>query len=304
MGRFCSATVVQFLSAHDTGGIGNEEMFSQPATADALTGLILRSRGVKFRDAVDAVLEGKKAPKTEEPRYGGVWNRLLVTALDRLRRRVPPRLLGSAIFALINDPGHYPNCLVVVKRHRPQARMHAADDARVLGHDYVYRTILERPAPSCSVIAPSLEVLFFGKDQLPSRSEVTTRHFVGLQVETEREVYEVLLGTMRPAPVQLNDATLDFVGRILDVVFIDFEKFHHVQSTARFETATEPGRGSADDLQVWLIAQLLDTIYPGSLCEVIETPQASGGARALASSTSEPWEPSRWDPPTSLEMLS
>ena len=97
--------------------IGNEEEFSLPATADALTVLFLRSKGVKFRESVDAVLGGKETLKNSEPRYGGVWNRLIVAALDSLRRLVPPRLLGSAVATLLRDPADLSNCLIVVKRH-------------------------------------------------------------------------------------------------------------------------------------------------------------------------------------------
>jgi hypothetical protein len=146
--------------------------------------------------------------------------------------------------------------------------------------------------------------LFYGKDQLPARSEVTARHFVGLQVATEREVYEVLLGTMRPASVSLDGTTLEFVGRILDTIFLYFEEFHRTRLSSRFEAASEPEPGSADDLQLWLITQLLYTIYPGSLCEISEMSQSSHVARVLASSVAKPWEPSLWDPAKSLEMLS
>ena len=285
-------------------GIGNEEQFSLPATADALTVLFLRSRGVKFREAVDAVVGREEASRSPEPRYGGIWNRLRITALNRLRRRVPPRILGSAVASLLRDPNDHPNCLIIVKRHGRQADVHVSGKANPVSHDYVYRAILERPAPSCSVIAPSLEVLFLGNDQLPTRAEVTARHFVGLQVATESEVYELLLGTMRPASVSLDSKAMDFVGRILDIVFLHFEEFYRTQSSSRFETAVEPEPGSADDLQLWLVAQFLDTIYSGALCEVIEMSQASYGVRALASSAAKPWEPSLWDPPDSLEMLS
>ena len=284
-------------------GIGNEEEFSLPATADALTVLYLRSRGVKFREAVDAVLGGKGSPRSPEPRYGGIWNRLLVTALDRLRRRVPPRLLGSALFSLLPNREHQPNCLAIVKRHGRQVAPPASQQASTVSHEYVYRTILERPAPSCSVIAPSLEVLFLGKDQLPARSEVTSRHFVGLHVATEQGVYELLVGTMRPASLSVDGTTLEFVGKILDLVFPHFEEFQRSQSSLRLETTTEPGAGSADDLQLWLITQFLSMVYPGSLCEVIETSPDTYGARALASSAAKPWEPSLW-PPGNLEMLS
>ena len=286
-------------------GIGVEELFGVAATADALTVLFLRARGVRFREAVDAVVGDRdQEAGTREPRYGGVWNRLLITALNRLRRRVPPRLLGSAVFALLSDPKDQVNCLVVVKRHGPQTRVGATEAPRLVSHDYAHRTILERPAPSCSVIAPSLEVLFLGTEQLPARAEVTARHFVSLKVATEREVYEVLLGTMRPAPVSSDTESIEFVGRILDVVFVYFEEFYRKQASLRFETANEPEPGSADDLQLWLVTQLLSSIYPGSLSEVIEASEAPEGGRALATSTANPWEPSLWDPPKGLEMLS
>ena len=120
-------------------GIGNEELFGKPATADALTVLFLRSRGVKFREAVDAVVGGKEGPRTTpELKYGGVWNRLIVAALERLRRRVPPRLLGSAVFSLLRDPKDHPNCLIIVKRRGKGADVIASDKARPVSHDYVY----------------------------------------------------------------------------------------------------------------------------------------------------------------------
>ncbi len=284
--------------------IGNEAEFSLPATADALTILFLRSRGVKFREAVDAVLGGKEAPRSLEPRYGGVWNRLVVAALDRLRRRVPPRLLGSAVAALLRDPKDHPNCLIIVKRHGRGTDVSVPGKSSPATHEYVYRTILERPAPSCSVIAPSLEVLFLDRDQLPTRSEVTSRHFVGLEVKTDREVYEILLGTIRPLSVVMDSGALEFVGRILDIVFPLSEEFHRTHSSLRLEAPTEPESGSAGDLQLWLIPQLLTRIYPGSLCEISESSQSSPVARVLANSAAKPWEPLPWEPAKGLEMLS
>ena len=284
-------------------GIGDQEEFSMPATADALTALFLRSKGVKFREAVDAVVGPKEPSRGREPRYGGVWNRLIDIALKRLRRRLTARLLGSAVFSLLRDPKDHPNCLIIVKRH---GRNDGAEprDAGGIHHDYAYRTILERPAPSCWVLSPFREVLFLDRDQLPTRSEVTSRHFLRLQVQTEREVYELLLGTMNPASVSPDSMTLQFVGRILDIVFLDFEEFLQTQSSRRFEAATVPELSSSDDLQLWLITQLLDTIYPGSLSEVRETLPSSQAARVLASSAAKPWEPSPWDAPKSLEMFS
>ncbi len=283
--------------------IGNEPEFSLPATADALTILFLRSTGMKFRKAVDGVLGGKEAPRGLEPRFGGVWNRLIVAALDSLRRLVPSRLLGSAVAALLRDPADHSNCLIVVKRHGRGADLHATDRASPVTHEYVYRAILERPAPSCSVIAPSQEVLFLDRDHLPNRSEVTARHFVGLQVKTEREVYELLLGTIRPVSVVVDSMALEFVGRILDIVFPLSEEFHQTHSSLRLEAPAEPESGSADDLKLWLISQLLTGIYPGSLCEINEVSQSSSVGRVLASSVTKPWEPSPWDAPNNLEML-
>ena len=284
-------------------GIGDEEEFGLPAAADALTVLFLRSKGVKFREAVDAVVGGA-TPVAPPPGYGGIWNRLIVFAMARLRRHVPARLLASAVFFLLRDPEDHPNCLVIVKPHVRQAGTKASDRPSRPSHDYVYRTVLERPAPLCSVLAPSRELLFLGGDQLPTRSEITSRHFVGLQVRTEREVYEVLLGTMKPASIPADGPTSQFVGRILDIVFLDFEEFHRKQSSSRLETAIVPGLSSTDDLQLWLMSQFLNTIYPGSLCEISELSHSSQVAKMLASSVARPWEPSLWDPPRALEMLS
>ena len=284
-------------------GIGNEEEFSVPATADALTVMFLRSRGVKFREAADAVVGGQEPSPGPEPRYGGVWNRLIEIALKRLRRRLTARLLGAAVFSILREEKDHPNCLIVVKRHGrngSETRQSVVGSAR---HESVYRTILERPAPSCWVLSPFREVLYLDRDQLPTRAEVISRHFVGLQVQTEREVYELMLGTMSPASVSPESGTLKFVGRILDIVFLDFEEFLRTQASSRLEAATVPGLSSSDDLQLWLITQLLQTIYRGSLCEVSESSHSSGVARVLASSVSRPWEPSLWDSPKTLEML-
>ena len=285
-------------------GIGNEELFSVAATADALTVLFLRSRGVRFREAVDAVGKRGEAVGRPEPRYGGVWNRLIDIALKRLRRRLSARLLGSAVFALLRDPSDHPNCLVIVKRHGRQTDALTSEEAKRVSHEYAFRTILERPAPSCWVLSPFREVLFLDRDQLPTRAEVTARHFLRLRVETEREAYEVMLGTMRPASASPDAITLQLVGSVLDIAYLDFEEFLRAQSSQRFEAATVPGLSSSDDLQLWLMTQFLDVIYPGSLCEVSETHESSQVERVLASSVARPWEPSLWDPPKTLGMLS
>jgi hypothetical protein len=284
--------------------IGNEAEFSLPHTADALTTLFLRSKGVKFRDSVDAVIGKRELLKGLEPRYGGVWNRLIIAALEGLRRRVPARLLASIVFALLRNTEDQINCMVIVKRYSKQSRIQVTDKPSSVTHDYVYQIILERPAPSCAVVAPSREVMFFAQDQLPARSEVTSRLFTALRVTTEIEKYELLLGTIKPVNVLLDSQTLQFVGRVLDVVYPQFEAFVQAQSSSRLETPVEPEQTSAGDLQLWLTTQFIDTIYPGSLCEISETSPSMHITKVLASSIAKPWEPLPWEPAKSLEMLS
>ena len=100
------------LRAH---GIAESKEIGHTDAADALTVLFLRSQGVKFREAVDAILTRQEQTGISEPRYSGVWNRLVITALDRLRRRVPPRLLGAAVYSLLSDRGDHANALIIVK---------------------------------------------------------------------------------------------------------------------------------------------------------------------------------------------
>ena len=65
------------------------------------------------------------------------------------------------------------------------------------------------------------------------------------------------------------------IGRILDVAFLDFEEFLEPQSSRRFEANIVPELSTSDDLQLWLVTQLLGTIYPGSLYEINETSTSS-----------------------------
>jgi len=284
--------------------IGDEAEFSLPDTADALTVLFLRSKGVKFRDAVDAVVDRKEALRSPEPRYGGIWNRLIIAALDRLQRRIAPRLLETALFALLRDHKDCANSLVIVKRRGKQIVAQPHGKYNRVTHDYVYRMVLERPAPSCAVIAPSGEVLFMARDQLPARSEVISRHFISLRMSTEIENYELLLGTMKPTSLLPDDFIAQFVGRILDIVFLHLEEFLLAQSSLRLDIPIEPESTSAADLQLWLTAQFLSSIYRGSLCEISETSLSTHITRVLASSAAKPWEPSPWEPAKSMEMLS
>ncbi|MCZ6539079.1 MAG: hypothetical protein O6922_04560, partial [Chloroflexi bacterium] len=287
-------------------GIGNEELFTLPSAADALAVLFLRSRGIKFKDAADAVVGGEESSTPGEPRYGGVWNRLIRIAMKRMRRRLTARLLGGAVYSLLREPRDHPNCMVIITPLGEESRVASAGKAKSITHDRVYQTVLKRPAPSCWVLSPFREVLFLDADQLPTRAEVRSRHFLELVVHTERAVYSVQLGTMEAVSISSVDTDLEFVGRILDIVFLDFEEFVRKQASVLLETAIVPGLGTVDDLQLWLITKLFETIYPGSLSEISESSQdsKSDSGRVLASSITKPWEPSLWDPPKRLEMLS
>jgi hypothetical protein len=284
--------------------IGIKVEFSLPETADAITVLYLRARGVKFRDAVDAVVGRNELPRPSEPKYGGVWNRLIVATLERLRRRVPPRLIGSALFALVPDARQQVNCLIIVKKQCKLGSSQTSQKPTSMTHDYVYRSVLERPNPSCMVLSPSQEILFLSKDQLPARSEITSRHFVSMRIHTELDSYELLIGTMDPAVFNADEDAIRFVGRLLDIVFVHFDIFLQAGTWSGLQTPIQPDPHSADDLQLWLITQLLTRIYPGSLCEISEMSTATHTTRVLASSVTKPWEPSPWEPAKSLEMLS
>lgn len=283
--------------------IGNEAEFSLVDTADALTILFLRSSGVKFHDAIEAVVHSKAAQTSPEPKYGGMWNRLIITSLDRLRRHISTRLLAAALSPLTPNRQDLANGLVIIKRHhKPPANLPVKSNH--VAHDYVYQAILERPAPSCAIISPSGEILFLAREQLPARSELTSRRFISLKIRTDRENYELLLGTLKTINIVPDDNALQFIGRILDIVFIHFEAFLLAQSSLRLETPIEPESASADDLQLWLTTQFLISLHPGSLCEISETLPASHETRVLANSTTRPWEPAPWGSAKSLEMLS
>lgn len=293
--------LISRLRAND---IANESEVDLSATADGLTVLFLRSRGVKFREAVAAVVGREPVTRGVELRYGGLWNRLLVTALDHLRRRIPSRLLGSALFSVIQDPVDQPNCLLIVRRLGLGGGTRNQGEIKAASHDYVYRAVVERPAPACTVVSPSREVIFLAADRMPTRAEVTSRRFIGLEVATRRETYELLIGTIRPVPLPVDSVGLLFLGRLLDLVFLDFEEFYRAQGNSRLETAAEPEPGSADDLPLWLMTQFLDHAYQGSLSEISEMPTDSPVGRVLANSAAKPWEPSPWDPPKSLDFIS
>ena len=167
--------LISRLRAHD---IANESEIGVPAAADALTVMFLRSRGVKFRDAVDSIVGREPFIRGIESQYGGIWNRLLVSALDRLRRRIPPRLLGAALFSVIQDPADQPNCLFIVRRLGLGGGTREQGEIKAESDDYVYRAVVERPAPDCSVVSPSREVMFLPADRMPTRTEVTSRYFI------------------------------------------------------------------------------------------------------------------------------
>jgi hypothetical protein len=286
-------------------GIGDTELFNLPDTADALTVLYLRSRGVKFREAINAVTGDGVRTRSQEPRYGGVWNRLIDVGLKRLRQHLTARLLASVMSSLLTDPNQHPNSLVVVKRHAdsPTNARGSSGSLSEVDHEHVYRVVLERPGPSCWVLSPFKEVLFLEADQLPTRSEIISRQFSKVFVSTPNENYELLVGTITGARLQADDETLQFVGRVLDIVYRDFEEFLEGLSSQTLETNTVPRPNSSDDLRLWLITQLLEVAYPGSLSEIIETSSATEYGEVLASSAVKPWEPALWDPPRTLGML-
>ena len=285
-------------------GIADETEMGAPAVADALAVLFLRSRGVKFREAIDAVQGHHVGSQSSGSGYGGIWNRLISIALKRMRTRFAARLLGSAVFSLLRDPDRHPNCLIVIRTISSTTAIEEDDGADSVTHDYVYNAILERPVPSCWVLSPLREALFLADDQLPTRTEITSRSFQRLRIKTDRGAYELLIGTMNGASISNEDATYQFVGTILDIMLLDIKQFFSEQDSMRLETAIVPGLSTSDDLQLWLITKILDHVYPGSLNEISEAPNASGRGRVLASSVVNPWEPSMWDPPKSLEMLS
>ena len=282
--------------------IGNESEFNLVDTADALTVLFLRSNGVKFHDAIEAVMGGKSAQTSPEPKYGGMWNRLIITSLDRLRRHISTRLLAAALFSLVPGRQEMANGLAIVKRHGKFAA--PPIKCNHVTQDYVYQAVLERPAPSCAIISPSGEILFLAKDQLPARSELTSRQFVSLRIKTDLENYELLLGTIKAVSPAPDNLALQFIGRILDIVFVHFEAFLLSQSSLRLETPIEPQCTSADDLQLWLTTRFLVSLHPGSLCEISETSLSSQETRVLANSITRPWEPAPWGSAKSMEMLS
>ena len=286
--------------------IGNEVEFSIPDTADALAVLFLRSKGVKFRDAVKAVIGVKEAPSPNyyERKHSGLWNRLINSNLDRLRRRIPPRLLSAIVAVVLPNAKYHSNCLIIVRQYGKQNKVTRSEIAERVNHDYVYRAIIERPAPICAVISPSREALFLARDQLPARSEVVSRSFICLRVSTEIKNYEILLGTMTPLSVHSTQLDIPFIGRILDIIFIHFEEFLKYQSSSRLEASVEPEAGSTSDLQLWLVAQFLSSLYPDSLCEINEVSVTARISKVLASSAARPWELTPWEPIKNFEVFS
>jgi tetratricopeptide (TPR) repeat protein len=284
--------------------IGDEARFNLTDTADALAILFLRSKGVKFFDAFSAVLKQPEGERTSERRYGGLWNRLIAAAIDGLRRRLPARLLASAVFSLLKEANDHPNSLIVVKQRGKSPNPPVGIKIRPVTHDYVYHFCLERPSPAGSVITPSRELIFLPANQPPARSEITSRHFTSLSLTTRLETFEILLGTMRKVDIQPDNRTVHFLGRILDIVYVHFEEFLRAQTAYRLETPLEPEFLSSSDLELWLTTRLLAHVFQGSFCEINESSPSSEVNRVLASSAAKPWEPSPLEPAKKLEMLS
>ena len=286
-------------------GIGEEESFSPHSAADALTVLFLRSKGVKFAEAIQAVVSGRGSAPVAERTYGGVWSRLTGVSLGRLRNLLPARLLGAVVSCLLADPRESANCLVVVKIQDGNGKTERGSGPIAVGHEEAYRSVWDHPIPSCAVTSPSGEVFFLGEGQSPAMSEFRTRRFVRFEIVGAEGAYELLLGTLRPTDMaDVDGATFAFIGRLLDVIFHRYGEFERRVSAMRVETTAEPVLRTEDDLQLWLVTQLLATVYPGSLVEISEITAADPVGRVLASSLASPWEPSPWDPPRSLDMLS
>ncbi len=285
-------------------GIGEGERFTPPIAANGLTVLFLRSKGVKFAEAIEAVSGGRGPAPAVERTYGGVWNRLTAVSLDRLRRLLPARLLGAVVSCLLSNPRESANCLVLVKAHDEAAKVAAGSGPITIDYEDAYRTVWAHPIPSCAVTSPSGEVFFLGEGQSPAMSEFRTRQFVRFEIVGDDGSYELLLGTLRPVDAAgIEQATLRFVGRLLDVIFHDYGEFERRVSSLRLETTAEPELRTEDHLQLWLVTQLLATVHPGSLIEVSEIDASMSVGTVLASSSANPWETSPWNPPKNLEML-
>ena len=187
--------LLQRLRSH---GLVRNEPLEIAEVADAVTVLDLRKRGVKFREAIDATVAGPAGNEVATARYGGVWSRLTMVALEGIRQMLPERLLAAALAALLEDPADRPNALVIVRSHeRTSGPLAAGGDPTTIGHDEVYSGLARRPPSYCAVATPAGEVLRFEPGQTPSRSELTSRHFVSVRVPTDRADHEVILGCLR-----------------------------------------------------------------------------------------------------------
>lgn len=285
-------------------GLIQHETVSLAEAADALAVLNLRSRGVKFGDAIEAVSGGAGAGALGAPRYGGIWNRLAVVAQASIQRMLPARLLASAILALVQDRQDQSNALVIIEvAESTGGRQPEGSEPVQLDQESVYRALMNRPPPSCAVFTPGGELLFFDRGQVPSRSELASRAFAGVRIATERATYHLVVGSLRPPSLAVDERAVAFVGRILDLVLLDLERFAAQITDMRIEASTEPALTDEDDLRLWIMTQLVSLAYPGSLCEVIGTSTDTAPPRVLASSAARPWEPRASGTPRTLDML-
>ena len=155
-------------------GIGQSDEMPPTEAADALTVLFLRSRGIKFADAIDAVASAQAAFPSIGQSFGGIWNRLMLVSLERMQRLVPPRVLGAAIASLLGVENGPPNALVIVRPLTAAPSSSAASAADVTP-ERAYQSVLERPLPVIAVISPSGELVLFGEGQSPAISEFRSR---------------------------------------------------------------------------------------------------------------------------------
>lgn len=285
-------------------GLVQSDQLDTSETATAIAILFLRSNGVKFREAISAVVESIGTPTEPRPRFGGVMHRLVQVALTQTEEQVRNRLIGGAIDSLVPDSRLHSNCMLIVQQVDPRSTSVRSGTVSSVTQDDVYQLVLDRQPPSCWVLTSSRDVQFLDRDQLPTRSEVTSRHFIRLDVSSTTSEYRMFFGTIEPVVVTPKPEQLDFIGRVLDVVMSEIPKFVERHSALRFEISTLPEPGESDNMRIWLITQLLTTIYPGSLIEISELSASGADSKTLASSAVMPWEPTLWSPPKRFEMLS
>ena len=285
-------------------GIGQSDEMPPTEAADALTVLFLRSRGIKFADAIDAVASAQAAFPSIGQSFGGIWNRLMLVSLERMQRLVPPRVLGAAIASLLGVENGPPNALVIVRPLNAAPSSSAASAADVTP-ERAYQSVLERPLPVIAVISPSGELVLFGEGQSPAISEFRSRTFVRFQITAATGGYDLFVGTTAPLTNEAIDrVAMELAGQALDLVFVQMSAFEGHIKELRFDAPAEPELHTQENLDLWLMSQLVSFIYPGALVEVMEVAGPQQDVRVLASSSGNPWDLAPWEAPSANQMLS